>query len=158
MTCFKRIVCTAAFCALVPFFTHAAESGERTLCGNKIVLSVEKPNSTVPERYSRFLGIWEDGKWDGVVCTVIVVESIDADGTAVVVYAFGDFQPWNIPRPGYVRVQGQIDIDQPDTLRAQLNNGSEIIVTYVEGSRPGLKARYSAATFSARTTLKKNPS
>ncbi|MGE0099178.1 MAG: hypothetical protein AB7S86_12605 [Hydrogenophaga sp.] len=67
-----------------------------------------------------FLGLWGNGKWQGVLCHTLLVESLAADGTASVVYSHGVHQPWNIRAPGFVRVTGMV---KDGTLALTLPNG-----------------------------------
>lgn len=68
-----------------------------------------------------FLGVWGDGQWQGVLCHTLVVETLSADNTAVVVYSHGAYPAWNIRAPGFVRVPGQI---RDGTLHIAFPNGS----------------------------------
>jgi hypothetical protein len=45
--------------------------------------------STVPEPYRRFLGVWSDGAWNGNTCAALIVDKIDPDGTASIIYVYG---------------------------------------------------------------------
>ena len=54
----------------------------------------------------RFAGTWV-GAWGGDLKTILTFESIEADGTATVIYADGDYTLWGIKR-GWRRFTGRI--------------------------------------------------
>lgn len=47
-----------------------------------------------PDTARRFLGAWV-GSWDDLIKAILIVEEVRADGTARVVYAIGDYAPFN---------------------------------------------------------------
>jgi len=55
-----------------------------------------------------FLGVWGDAKWDNKLCHTLVVESVDSDGNARVVYSHGAFDAWGIKTPGFIRSKAMI--------------------------------------------------
>ena len=55
----------------------------------------------------RFAGTWV-GAWGGDLKTILTFESIEADGTATVIYAVGDHALWGIKR-GWWRFSGRIE-------------------------------------------------
>ena len=77
----------------------------------------------VPEEYRQFSGIWKDGKWDGKLCHLLAVETIDAQGNAWFVYSYGTFARWRIYEPGYSRNIGKIS---DGNLKATLGNGAKV--------------------------------
>jgi dienelactone hydrolase len=52
-------------------------------------LSIQPPSASVPAEDAAFSGAWGNGAWDGSTPTALIVEQIDADGTARVIYARG---------------------------------------------------------------------
>jgi len=52
------------------------------------------------------IGVWGNAKWDNVLCSTLVVESVDTDAKASVIYSYGTAPEWNIRRPGFVKVIG----------------------------------------------------
>lgn len=70
-------------------------------------LNISPPDENVPEHYARFSGTWNGGKWSGNLPHTLIVESIDAEGSVVAVYAWGDYAGWNITK-GWSRHEGVI--------------------------------------------------
>ena len=69
--------------------TSAAEpQSGRVFCEQNVSYRLADP-STVPERYRRFLGAWSDAAWNANTCAALIVENVDPDGTASVVYVYG---------------------------------------------------------------------
>jgi hypothetical protein len=60
----------------------------RVFCEQSVSYRLADP-ATVPERYRRFLGAWSDAAWDANTCAALIVESVDPDGTASVIYVYG---------------------------------------------------------------------
>lgn len=82
----------------------SAESCETPLPND---VNVRTPTADVPEKYAVFSGRWGPGKWDGELCHVLVVETIDSEGEAEVIYSWGISKKWNIKR-GWRRNIGRI--------------------------------------------------
>src|SRR5712675_2157745 len=60
----------------------------RVFCDQSLTYRIAEP-ATVPESYRVFLGPWSDAAWDANTCAALVVENIDPDGTAAIIYAYG---------------------------------------------------------------------
>src|SRR5438128_11636576 len=60
----------------------------RVFCEQNVSFRLADP-ATVPEPYRRFLGIWSDAAWDADRCAALIVDNIDPDGTASVLYVYG---------------------------------------------------------------------
>jgi hypothetical protein len=60
----------------------------RVFCDQSVTYRIAEP-ATVPEPYRRFLGAWTDAAWDANTCAALIVENIDPNGTASIVYAYG---------------------------------------------------------------------
>ena len=52
-------------------------------------LSIQPPGTDVPAEDAAFSGAWGNGAWDGSTPTALIVEQVDEDGTAKVIYARG---------------------------------------------------------------------
>lgn len=52
-------------------------------------LSVQPPSADVLPEYAAFSGAWGNGAWYGSIPTALIVERVDEDGTARVIYARG---------------------------------------------------------------------
>ena len=53
-------------------------------------VSVTAPAADVPPAMARFSGVWAHGAWYGELPHVLIVERVDSDGRAAVVYAVGE--------------------------------------------------------------------
>jgi hypothetical protein len=77
--------------AMVIHVVPSAAFADRLIDGVTIPdeAKVEAPSAEVPEIYQRFLGAWV-GRWGGAVKHILIVESVQPDGSASVIYAWGD--------------------------------------------------------------------
>lgn len=75
-------------------------------------VDVVQPDSSVPAAYARFVGKWGDAKWDGKLCHTLVVESVDAEGNATVVYSYGVYTPWDIYEADWVRTLAEVSDEE----------------------------------------------
>jgi hypothetical protein len=60
----------------------------RVFCDQSVTYRVAE-QAAVPEPYRRFLGAWTDAAWDANTCAALIVENIDPNGTASIIYAYG---------------------------------------------------------------------
>jgi hypothetical protein len=77
----------AAAWAQAPPITGEPQPG-RVFCDQSVTYRIAVP-ATVPEAYRGFLGAWSDAAWDANTCAALIVENIDPDGTASIIYAYG---------------------------------------------------------------------
>lgn len=77
-------------------------------CSTPLPTDLAAPARSAGEE-GAFAGIWGGAKWDGVLCHTLVVESLSADRTAVVVYSHGAYSGWNIRAPAFFRLTGRIE-------------------------------------------------
>lgn len=70
---------------------------------------VSAPADSASETHHRFTGVWI-GAWGGQLKHILIVEDVKPDGTATVVYAWGDSPRLNIQR-GWQRHSGTITRD-----------------------------------------------
>jgi dienelactone hydrolase len=94
-------------------------------------LHMVAPPPDLPHSLAVFAGVWSGGAWDGVLPHVFVVEHLASDGTATVVYAYGDAPEWHITR-GWVRTTGTIAQGQ---LHLTLREGKAHVHYAPEGER-----------------------
>ena len=117
----------AAAWAQTPPITGEPQPG-RVFCDQSVTYRIAEP-ATVPEPYRVFLGPWSDAAWDANTCAALVVENIDPDGTATILYAFG-------PLGSNARVGGGIlhgtGIIRGGELRFQNSDGTQFAF------RPGI--------------------
>jgi hypothetical protein len=117
----------AAAWAQTPPASGEPELG-RVFCDQSLTYRIAEP-ATVPESYRVFLGPWSDAAWDANTCAALVVENIDPDGTAAIIYAYG-------PLGSNARVGGGIlhgtGIIRGGELRFQNSDGTQFAF------RPGI--------------------
>ncbi len=70
---------------------------------------VVSPSAAVPESQQRFLGAWV-GRWGGGLKHILIVESVEPDGSASVIYSWGDNPDFSIT-PGFVRLGAKLSGD-----------------------------------------------
>jgi dienelactone hydrolase len=114
-------------------------------------VAVTAPGAGVPPAIARFSGVWARGAWDSVLPHVLVVERVEADGSATVVYAVGARADRNIT-PAATRATGRID---DGTLRVLRDGGAIAEYTLVGET---LRGRYrvgdnASGVLLSRTTL-----
>ena len=89
--------CVVLACLLVATFCSAkaqvmppvAEPGSgRVFCEQSVNYRIADP-ATVPEAYRRFLGVWSDAAWSADSCAALIVDNVDPDGTASIIYVYG---------------------------------------------------------------------
>lgn len=101
------------------------------------------PAKDVPEEFARFSGIWAGGKWDGfrgTLCNTLVVFSVDKNGTAKLVYSWGDQPNWNTS-PGWILVTATISGNRMVLERFRNNVQAEYYFQVVDG-KPTLSGIY----------------
>jgi hypothetical protein len=111
-------------------FAAASGAAFSQVCTTPLPTDVSIPSPGTSGR-AEFLGVWGDGKWDGLLCHTLVIESLPTGDSAIAVYSHGAYSGWNIRAPGFYRVQGRFDgstlhLDFP-TIKARaeyrLNDG-----------------------------------
>ena len=70
---------------------------------------VVPPSAAVAESQQRFLGAWV-GRWGGALKHILIVESVQPDGSASVIYGWGDSPGLSITR-GFIRLGANISGD-----------------------------------------------
>jgi dienelactone hydrolase len=71
-------------------------------------LSIQPPGTGVSAADAAFLGAWGNGAWYGWIPTALVVERIDGDGTAKVIYARGTTEQPKVAAH-WLRLTGRIE-------------------------------------------------
>lgn len=127
----------ALACLLVVTFRSAgaqvtppvAEPGSgRVFCEQSVNYRIADP-VTVPEAYRRFLGVWSDAAWSADTCAALIVDNIDPDGTASLIYVYGPLGS-NTRTPGGV-LHGT-GVIRDGELRFQNSDGTQFAF------RPGI--------------------
>ena len=73
---------------------------QRVFCDQPVAIRLAD-RVAIPERYRPFVGIWSDAAWTPQLCAALIVESVQPDGTASIVYVYGPIGS-NNRRPGGV--------------------------------------------------------
>src|SRR5207244_2117802 len=76
----------------------------------------------IPERYRPFVGIWSDAVSTPQLCAALVVEAVQPDGTAAIVYVYGPIGSNNRRPGGVLHVTGII---RDGELRFQNSDGTQ---------------------------------
>lgn len=106
----------------------AAAAQERSFCQQDVSFTLA-PKASVPEQYRRFWGMWSDAAWDVRTCAALIVENIQPNGTASILYVYGPMGPEQPGKGGVLRGTGVI---QNGELRFQNADGSQFAF------RPGI--------------------
>jgi hypothetical protein len=85
----------------------AASAETLAVCEQSIEYRVEAPGPQVPQSMRAFSGVWV-GKWDSGLCGALVVESLQADGTASLFYINGSMGGQYPTKAGNRRFPGKI--------------------------------------------------
>src|SRR5229473_8563880 len=122
--------------AMVIHIVPSAAFADRLIDGVPIPddAKIVPPSAAVPESQQRFLGAWV-GRWGGALKHVLIVESLQPDGSASVIYGWGDSPGLNITR-GFSRLGANLS---GDTLTVR---SSFITATYKLTSATSATASY----------------
>ena len=66
---------------------HRVEPGSRE--AHERLIRDLSDRAALPDPYRQFIGIWSDAAWNPQLCAALVVESVQPDGTASILYVFG---------------------------------------------------------------------
>jgi dienelactone hydrolase len=88
------------------------------------------PSAAVPESQQRFLGAWV-GRWGGGVKHILIVESVQPDGSASVIYGWGDSPGLSITR-GFIRLGANVS---GDTLTIESDFTATYKLTYATSAK-----------------------
>jgi hypothetical protein len=99
----------------------AGPATQRVFCDQPVTVRLADRDG-IPDPYRQFIGIWSDAAWTPQLCAALVVETVQPDGTASIVYAFGPMGS-NTRRPGGV-LHG-IGVIRDGELRFQNSDGTQ---------------------------------
>lgn len=102
-------------------------------------LLIRPPGTSVPPEDAAFSGAWGNGAWDGSTPTAVIVEQIDEDGIAKVIYTRGATEHPNIAAH-WLRLTGRIEdhcltihLPDPDSSAGLLVQYRIIAPGHIEG-------------------------
>jgi hypothetical protein len=98
-----------------------APAADRVFCDQNVGYRVVDP-ATVPEPYRQYVGIFSDASWTPLVCAALIVENVEADGTAAITYVFGPMASGGKPPGGVLHGSG---IVKDGALLFQNSDGSQ---------------------------------
>ncbi len=88
---------------LIPLPQHRTK-----LCDVPVAYNIYPPPAGVPDNVRAFSGVWT-GKWDYGLCSALIVESVQVNGTATLIYVNGALGGEHSIKPGATRFVGKID-------------------------------------------------
>jgi dienelactone hydrolase len=99
---------------------------------------VVPPSAAMPESQQGFLGAWV-GRWGDAVKHILIVESVQPDGTASVIYAYGVYPGLSIS-PGFRRLSAKVSgdaltIEDSFTATYKLTSATSATASYRRGER-----------------------
>ena len=117
----------------MPVPAVAGPAAERVFCDQTIAVHFIDP-AVIPNSYRQFVGMWSDASWTAQLCAALIVENVQPDGTAALVYVFGPMGS-NTRRPGGV-LHGT-GIIRDGELRFQNSDGSQFAFRPLYGDLDG---------------------
>jgi hypothetical protein len=104
-----RDVVALLFSVVAAIATAVSPAYSQTLseCEQKVQYNLAPVAADVPENFRSFSGIWV-GKWANALCSVLIVEEVNKDGSVAAKYLYGTYAPWNINRAGTSAYTGKI--------------------------------------------------
>jgi hypothetical protein len=125
----------------------AAPSSGRVFCEQSVSYRLTDP-ANFPEKFRRFLGVWSDAAWDARTCAALIVEDVEADGTASIVYVYGPLGDSSPTSGGTLHGTGVI---RDGALRFQNSDGTQFAfkpgIVDLEGQLTTPKGQTFSATF-----------
>jgi hypothetical protein len=100
----------------------------RVFCDRNVIYRIAEP-ATVPQLYRGFLGAWSDAAWDPNTCAALIIDNVEPDGTASIIYVFGPLGSAGRVTGGTLHGTGII---RDGELRFQNSDGAQF------GFRPGI--------------------
>jgi hypothetical protein len=108
-------------------------AAERIFCDQTVAVRFIDP-VVIPPSYRQFVGMWSDASWTPQLCAALIVENVQPDGTAALVYIFGPMGS-NTGRPGGV-LHGT-GVIRDGELRFQNSDGSQFAFRPLYGDLNG---------------------
>ena len=93
----------------------------REFCSQSVTFALA-PRDSIPPGYREFLGIWSDASWTPQLCAALIVENVQPDGTASILYIFGPMSASARSTGGILRGTGIVRDGQ---LLFQNSDGSQ---------------------------------
>lgn len=100
--------------------TPAAHEIGRVFCDQQVSFHLARDEAVAPP-YRQFVGIWSDASWTPQLCAALIVQGVQPDGTASIIYAYGPMGSGG-KGGGVLRGTG---IVRDGELKFQNNDGSQ---------------------------------
>ena len=104
-----------------PEAPSADEQPARVFCDQNVAVRLDDP-ATTPDQYRRFVGVWSDAAWDARTCAALIVQHVEPDGSASIVYIYGPQGSRSTVAGAILRGTGVI---KDGELRFQNSDGSQ---------------------------------
>lgn len=124
--------------AALTFTLAASAAFAQTYCDAPLdadLTTVVSPAPSIPPNIAAFSGIWGPDRWNGQLCSVLIVKEVKPGGAADIVYVWGKEESWNIWRAGHIRVAGKIEGNK---LTFYNTAGTHVQYTYADGQLKGV--------------------
>jgi hypothetical protein len=118
---------------------------ERVFCNQPVSVQPVDPDAVAP-RYRDFIGMFSDAAWTPQLCAALIVENVNADGTARIVYVFGPQGSTDRAPEGVLHGTGII---RNGELRFQNSDGSQFAFRSLYGDLDGHLTTPRGQTFEA---------
>ncbi len=118
--------------------TSDADFGLSQVCNSPLPRSGPKltqPADDVPADVAKFIGVW-NGQIGGQVCNTLVVEKIDKEGNASVLYSWGAYPLWGVNQPGWRVSSATLDKSGKLVLE-KFPNGAQATYWFTEDTLEG---------------------
>jgi hypothetical protein len=99
----------------------ADERPARVFCDQNVAFRLDDPASA-PDSFRRFIGVWSDAAWDTRTCAALIVQHVEPDGNASIVYIYG---PEGSRSPIVGAVLHGTGVIKDGELRFQNSDGSQ---------------------------------
>jgi hypothetical protein len=99
----------------------AEQQPARVFCDQNVAVRLDDPASA-PDQYRRFIGVWSDAAWDARTCAALIVQHVEPDGKASIVYIYGPEGSRSAVTGAILRGTGVIEDGE---LRFQNSDGSQ---------------------------------
>ena len=99
----------------------ASPAETREFCSQPVGYALARRDS-IPPAYRNFVGIWSDASWTPQLCAALIVENVQPDGTASILYVFGPMSSSARQSGGILRGTG---VSRDGELRFQNSDGSQ---------------------------------
>lgn len=135
----KHILLAAGFAFAISAASPVVAQNHCDAKYDPAAVAVSPPPAGTPPNIAAFSGVWGPAKWDGVLCHVLVVQKVEADGTAEYRYIHGVWVAWNAHTADSFAGKGQI---KGDTLSFTSPRGGLTLSYKMQGGGTSLDGTF----------------